>query len=308
MNLVSWFDTLRGVLLASQRMRGTHLFGGSPLRALSFMVRSDRRRRAQAERLGVPVPGYCILSVTSRCNLDCTGCYAKTFGADGDMPPGLVARILAEAEDLGVPYFLVVGGEPLVVPGLMELGGLRYFSVNLSTLDRERYRRDRGKDHLELVLRNLRYLRDLELAPLMEIVVLGRGDEEHRRDYEEICAHFQGSRFEVKSYQTMDRAGAVPFGLSPRASRRRLCGCDQTGSRPLQWLHITPYGKCLLCCQDYHEQYVVGDLSEETVAQVLQGERMARYRRWAYGVEEAPEDFICRRCIYARRRRPRQEG
>ncbi len=194
------------------------------------------------------------------------------------------------------------GMTPKLVDQVMELGGLRYFSVNLSTLDRERYRRDRGRDHLELVLRNLQYLQDLELAPLMEIVVLGRGDDLHRRDYDEICARFQGTRFQVRFYRAMDRAGAVAFGLSPTASRRRLCGCEQTGSRPLQWLHITPQGKCLLCCQDYHEQYVVGDLTEETVAQVLRGDRMARYRRWAYGVEEAPEDFICRRCIYARTR------
>jgi hypothetical protein len=26
---------------------------------------------------------------------------------------------------------------------------------------------------------------------------------------------------------------------------------------------------------------------------------MALLRRWVYGVEEAPDDFICRQCIYA---------
>jgi hypothetical protein len=26
---------------------------------------------------------------------------------------------------------------------------------------------------------------------------------------------------------------------------------------------------------------------------------MARLRRWTYGVEEAPDDFLCRRCEFA---------
>jgi len=31
----------------------------------------------------------------------------------------------------------------------------------------------------------------------------------------------------------------------------------------------------------------------------LGGETMARLRRWTYGVEEAPDDFLCRRCEFA---------
>jgi hypothetical protein len=35
------------------------------------------------------------------------------------------------------------------------------------------------------------------------------------------------------------------------------------------------------------------------VAEVLGGERIAQMRRWAYGVEDAPDDFLCRRCEFA---------
>ena len=82
---------------------------------------------------------------------------------------------------------------------------------------------------------------------------------------------------------------------------RRLAGCDNVGSRPLQHLHITPHGKCVLCCEDYDEKYVVGDLTQSTIAEVLAGDEMAKLRRWVYGLEEAPEDFICRDCVFARR-------
>jgi len=119
-SFVSWTDTLRGILRAKNKMRGAHFLGGDPLRFLSFIVRRRRHRDRRMRELGIPIPGYCMLSVTGRCNLDCTACYAKSFGAEADMPPEVIHRVLAEAEDLGIHYFLIVGGEPLVVPGLLD--------------------------------------------------------------------------------------------------------------------------------------------------------------------------------------------
>jgi len=191
------------------------------------------------------------------------------------------------------------GLTPDRVDAILAMGGFCYLSINLSTLDRERYRRDRGGDHLPLVLRHLDYIKDKPLAPQMDIAVLGSGDEPHRQDYEAIRERFTGSRFQVHFYEVMDRAGAVPIGLHPFESHKRLCGCEQTGSRPVQWVHINPMGQCVLCCQDYHDKYVIGDLHEETLDAILSGPRMAQLRRWVYGVEPAPEDFICRHCIYA---------
>lgn len=191
------------------------------------------------------------------------------------------------------------GLTPQRVDRILEMGGLRYLSINLSTLDRERYRVERGGDHLPIVLRHLDYLKDKPLAPQMDMAVLGTGDEKHRSDFAAIQERFRGSRFNVVFYEVMDRAGAVPIGLQPTRRQDRLCGCEQTGSRPVEWVHVNPMGQCVLCCQDYHDRYVVGDLNVETLDEILGGERMALYRRWVYGMEEAPADFICRGCIYA---------
>jgi MoaA/NifB/PqqE/SkfB family radical SAM enzyme len=191
------------------------------------------------------------------------------------------------------------GLTPERIDALVEMGGLRFLSINLSTLDRERYRSDRGGDHLPLVLRNLDYARDRPLAEQMDIVVLGTGNADHRRDFAEISARFAGSRFAVKSFEVMDRAGYLQIGRKPAGSGKRLCGCDNIGSRPLQHLHITPRGKVVLCCEDYDEKYVVGDLTRESVSEVLAGPALTLMRRWAYGLAEAPRDFICRGCTFA---------
>jgi len=202
----------------------------------------------------------------------------------------------------GLPPAVLTNGSGLTpdrIDALVAMGGLRFLSINLSTLDRERYRRDRGGDHLELVLRNLDYAKDRPLAEQMDMVVLGTGDEEHRRDFAEISRRFAGSRFEVKYFEVMDRAGYLQIGHKPASRERRLCGCENVGSRPLQHIHITPRGRCVLCCEDYDEKYVVGDLTRESVHEVLTGSEMARLRRWVYGLEEAPADFICRGCTFA---------
>ncbi|MCB0210877.1 MAG: radical SAM protein [Anaerolineae bacterium] len=183
---------------------------------------------------------------------------------------------------------------------IIEMGGLGYLSVNLSTLNQHHYRHDRGKDHLNLVLRHLDYIKDLPVAPLMKIVVLGRGDDQHRADYQEIAARFAGSRFQIASFKANDRAQYLALEMKSTPAHLILRGCEQMGSRPLHHLHITAQGSCVLCCQDYGEQYVVGDLTRQTVAEVLAGSELARYRRWSYGREKAPDNFICRKCIFAR--------
>ena len=194
------------------------------------------------------------------------------------------------------------GLTPDRVDAIVALGGLRFLSVNLSTLDRQRYAADRGVDQLDLVLRNLDYARDRAVAAETDLVVLGQGDERHRQDFEEIRRRFAGSRFTVKYFEVMDRAGYLAVGLRPSVPHPRLCGCENVGSRPLQHLHITPHGRCVLCCEDYSEHYVVGDLTKDSVTDVLTGPALAQMRRYAYGLEAAPPDFICRRCVFARTR------
>ena len=192
------------------------------------------------------------------------------------------------------------GLTPAKVDALAEAGPLRYICINLSTLDRERYARDRGEDHLNVVLRHLDYAKDRHLADEMKIVVLGIGNDEHERDFDEIGNRFAGSRFGVQKHVVMDRAGWLDVGLKPPERKQHLRGCDNVGSRPLQHLHITPRGRCVLCCEDYDERYVVGDLADSTIAEVLASDEVARLRRWVYGIEEAPADFICRNCVFAR--------
>jgi hypothetical protein len=215
--------------------------------------------------------------------------------------PHFIERVRTLRE-VGLPPATLTNGtglQPKRVDQLLDIGGLRFLSINLSTIDRDRYRKDRGQDHLELVLRNLEYAKDKPVGERMDIVVLGTGDDTHKADFEAISKRFEGSRFTSQYFVVNDRAGYLDVGLNAQEPKRRLRGCDYMGSRPIQHIHITPRAKCILCCQDYHEKWEVGDLELQTVKEVLVSPAMAQARRQVYGLEDAPEQFLCNNCAYS---------
>jgi hypothetical protein len=290
---------------------------------------ADAQQASQSFRLK-----YVSLEAHTVCNQSCYFCPVSIAPRENHfMPTELYERILSQLSDYrstiealfminyneptadkrfveqvrairaaGLPPAVLTNGTGLTpdrVDALVAMGGLRFLSINLSTIDRERYKKERGGDHMPAVLRNLDYAKLQPLAEQMDMVVLGTGNENHKRDFEEISARFAGSRFTVKYFEVMDRAGYLQIGAKPAQPIGKLCGCDNVGSRPFQHLHITPHAKCVLCCEDYDEKYEVGDLNVESVAEVLVGPKLAQMRRWVYGVEEAPANFICRGCTFA---------
>ncbi len=322
------YEPLRGVLSGALAIEALAAADRAPLTASGMLLPGDAEPARDFHLKYVSLEAHTV------CNQSCYFCPVSIAPReDYFMPTALYERIVGELaawrdtieavfminyneptadkrfvdqvrtiRAAGLPPAVLTNGSGLTpdrVDAILEMGGLRFLSINLSTLDRERYKRDRGGDHLPVVLRNLDYLRDKPLAEVMDMAVLGTGDDDHKRDFEEISARFAGSRFDVKYYEVMDRAGYLQIGNRPASRERRLCGCENVGSRPLQHLHITPRATCVLCCEDYDGKYVVGDLNRESVAEVLTGPTMALMRRWAYGLEKAPGDFLCYGCTFA---------
>jgi len=106
---------------------GAALPASVDLAELAGTVFSAEQRRADSEkRLGLPVPRFCIFSVTWRCNLDCVGCYAANYARGGELSIGQIEKVVRELCALGTYAFVIAGGEPLLVDGLIEtLAGVR---------------------------------------------------------------------------------------------------------------------------------------------------------------------------------------
>ena len=104
-------------------------------RESAFMVKfAAASRKATKTRLrlaeeGEHIPPFLIASITSRCNLHCAGCYSRCNEATVDAEPVQQLtgeewlRVFREAEELGVSFILLAGGEPMLRWDVIEAAG-----------------------------------------------------------------------------------------------------------------------------------------------------------------------------------------
>jgi len=79
-------------------------------------VRRFNRRLANGQQF----PAFMMISVTNRCNLSCQGCWV-TPTPPTDMEPQLLEQIVAECRSQGGHFFGILGGEPLLHEGLLDV-------------------------------------------------------------------------------------------------------------------------------------------------------------------------------------------
>jgi MoaA/NifB/PqqE/SkfB family radical SAM enzyme len=91
--------------------------------------RSASKRRRKAEDNGEHIPPFLIASITSKCNLHCAGCYSRCNHATVDSEPVKQLtdeewlRIFDEADEMGISFILLAGGEPMLRRDIIEAAG-----------------------------------------------------------------------------------------------------------------------------------------------------------------------------------------
>jgi MoaA/NifB/PqqE/SkfB family radical SAM enzyme len=80
----------------------------------------------------------------------------------------------------------------------------------------------------------------------------------------------------------------------PRARREPPFACRF--ARDTEWMHILSDGRVTLCCMDYHQQVIAGDLRHQTIQEVWTGPEFARIRQRITGQVPSPNEFLCKRC------------
>lgn len=100
-------------------------FYASNVTGSAFMVKEiaalkrAKNKRVKYDEKGIRVPLFLIASITSSCNLHCKGCYARANGGCSDKESQDLSceqwrKIFEEAEELGISFILLAGGEPLL--------------------------------------------------------------------------------------------------------------------------------------------------------------------------------------------------
>ncbi len=109
---------------------------------ISMLFRDPEIREYCLREFGITPPYVMLISPSMRCNYRCTGCYAASYDRKSDMEPEIFDRVIGEAEDLGINFFIVLGGEPFIYPPLLDVvkaHGKSFFQVytNGSLIDQE---------------------------------------------------------------------------------------------------------------------------------------------------------------------------
>jgi hypothetical protein len=130
------------------------------------------------------------------------------------------------------------------------------------------------------------------------MMVMGTGDERHRRNWQEVCSFFADTRMVIGMDVVHDRAGALPSPYQQGWRHEGVVGCALE-DRPFSWIHVTAAGNWVLCCQDYDENYVFGNVFQQSVVDIAVSDKRRAILLRAFGRDPAQPSAICTKCRYA---------
>lgn len=94
-------------------------------------VRSIQRFKSELKQ-GVYFPPFLYISVLNSCNLKCQGCWVDVSAKQEKIPEEDLNRLIREASEAGNSFFGILGGEPFLYPGLLDILGKHsdcYFQI-----------------------------------------------------------------------------------------------------------------------------------------------------------------------------------
>lgn len=185
---------------------------------------------------------------------------------------------------------------PKKLPGELTFARDRLeFNINLPTADPERYRQLHGKDHFHRVEANIGRLRE---AGFKVRINIQDNNLVNRADMASVVSRF-GDMMPVDTIESTSRGGLVEAVIRPYVKKEDavLAGCLQ--DRPVAYVHIGVAGEVFFCCQDFFKKDRLGDLTQQTLKEILDSPPARKYLEYVYGGLESPVDFICKRCELA---------
>lgn len=166
-----------------------------------------QQRACARDRYGREVRSLRI-SVTQRCDLNCTHCHREGQApSNEEMTPAEISRIVRVAAGMGIGKVKITGGEPLMRDDIAEIigsiapqvrevslttngsrlarsaealkaAGLARVNVSLHSLDPEVNRKLCGKDHTQTVIDGIRTAVEAGLTPVKVNMVVLKGEND----------------------------------------------------------------------------------------------------------------------------------
>lgn len=156
---------------------------------------------------------YLRVSVTKRCNLNCTYCGADCHGKDYELTAEQIEKIVKVFADFGIDKVRLTGGEPLLRPDICHIAerissikgirklalttngirlkefalplkkaGITAVNISLDTTDKEQFKKITGTDALERVFDGIDQCEKAGISPIRLNAVLIRGQNDEQAE------------------------------------------------------------------------------------------------------------------------------
>ena len=256
-------------------------------------------------------PRQVVIETVTACNLKCPSCYigsGMVTRPKGLMSWELFSKLADQIEPFAKHIYLHLWGEPLLNPRLGDMirRVIQFATVDVSThgmfvteenaadlceattlavsmegLDQETYEKYRVGGSFQRAMNGLKILASRRQDIGWTWVVTR--DNEHQIKEAENLAKSLGVRFGAKPpYFVSDE---VRLRLEPSdEAHRRYDREGQLKSNRLAcqefWttIYFTPTGDCITCCYDFDAKWIMGNLNEQTVLEIWNGEKYSEMR------------------------------
>ncbi len=164
-------------------------------------IYGQKKRNLITEKMGFDIPVLIVVSPTQRCPLKCYGCYAAEHPKSEDLSYEVFDRLITEAKQLGIYFFVITGGEPYIYEHIFDIFEKHndvYFQTYTSAVTLAE------KDDVKKIAR---------LGNVLPCISIEGFEEE--TDQRRGKGHFKRI---LKAMSQLKEAG-VPFGFSATATR-----------------------------------------------------------------------------------------
>jgi radical SAM family protein/iron-sulfur cluster protein len=177
---------------------------------------------------------------------------------------------------------------------LTTSGVVNTIVFNFPALNEERFKAITGSNTYRQTIRSIE--RSIELGLDVRFAILSTGDSESIERIKALRQHFgQRLKHKVDGWGAVDRAGFLTntkYAQNIHITEGFLYGCHY----PLWQLNISVDGNCFICCQDFEQKEVFGNILDGEIDEIINSERAQNLRKEIFGGRTASPNLICRRC------------
>ena len=170
---------------------------------------------------------------------------------------------------------------------------LEFICFNLPSLEKNNFVEVTGFNDYDKIIRNINYAIKIQLPVIFSI----QGTEEElKKNLDTIKDKYQPYiKEKIEAWGTIDRAGLLKNEYSQNIylSKRLYPGCHAVTS----WVFINVKGDLFLCSEDYYQKTVYSNIKKGELYELINSDVAIKLRKNVCGGVDAPEDFICRKCI-----------